>query len=824
MITCELNTGWQFRQCGKKEWFSADIPGCVHTDLIKHKLIDDPFYRDNENNVQWIDKQDWEYWLHFDLPVDISKKQHIALVCDGLDTYASVKLNNKEIIEANNMFHPWIVNVKSLLKETGNQLYIKFRSPVNEILPKLENGTNKLPAMNDLDVGTNPYTRKAAYHYQWDWGPRLITSGIWQPIRLEGWDEIKITDLNIITKKLENEKAELEVAISVLSEITDTAKIKLLEDRNHTSIIKKLDLKKGLNEVSYRFEINNPELWWPAGYGEQPLYNIQIEIETANDSASDSKRIGLRTIELKRENDEWGESFAFVVNNVPIFAKGANWIPSDNFTNRVTEEKYRYLLNSTVDANMNMLRIWGGGIYENEIFYDLCDEMGILVWQDFMFACAMYPANDDFLNSVRKEAVYQVRRLRNHPCIVLWCGNNEIEAAWKEWGMKKKYPDFFWDDYLKLFTELLYEVCQQEDPTRSYWSTSPGSAVGESENPGSGQLGDTHLWSVWHGKEPFEFYHEQNSRFVSEYGFQSFPVLKSVEKFAEPEDYDIFSQVMLNHQKNSNGNALIKNYMEQYYLVPEKFENFLFLSQTLQAEGIKTGAEHFRRTMPQCMGSLYWQLNDCWPVASWASIDYYGDWKALHYYAKNFYAPILVSVKENDSDWQVYVVSDKINSQNAKLNIRFMDFSGKILFQKSEKIQIKPLKSEVYFSLKKEKINNFDPATSFIYCSIENHDQILSENSFYLKKAKDQKLMVPKINTEFLKSDEGYTIQIHSENLVRSVILVVNEIEGQFDDNFFDLYPGQKREIHFKTSQKLEQADFENMFSIVTLYELMGNA
>jgi len=817
-----MSKDWQFRQAGKSDWYPANIPGCVHLDLLHNNLIEDPFYRDNETKIQWIENEDWEYRLIFDISSDILNKMHIQLNFEGLDTYTTVTINGQKIIDADNMFRCWQAEIKSLLKEKHNELIVHFRSPIKEILPKIEKLSHKLPAASDSTIGTSPYTRKAPYQYGWDWGPRLVTSGIWQQVRIEAWDTVKIVDQQIIIKNLNKSRARLEIETEVLSNLPGKALLKIFVDRNKFEVNESIHLKPGLNSFKFEVEMIDPEIWWPNGYGEQPLYTITTELSIEKEYDELSKRIGIRTLELKQQQDKWGESFTFVVNDVPIFAKGANWIPADSFPPRVSEEKYHYLLSSAVQSNMNMIRVWGGGIYESDIFYDICDELGILIWQDFMFSCALYPGDEKFLNSTQEEAIYQVSRLRHHPCIALWCGNNEIEMGWRDWGFQEKMPAFMWEDYLKLFHQVLPEVCEKEDPTRKYWPSSPASDTISVIHPNEATHGDTHYWGVWHGQEPFHFYEKHFPRFISEYGFQSFPEPESVKKFAAKEDHDIFSPVMLIHQKNKRGNAIIKDYLEKNYSVPKDFNHFLLLSQLLQAEGIKIGAEHFRRIQPRCMGSLYWQLNDCWPVASWASIDYYDRWKALHYYAKRFYAPILISSSLENDVYKFYIVSDSSEPLTAQLQIRLMSFSGEVYSLCKKNLQIRPRESSVYHSIPQSDIYRLaNIKETFIYCTLNSDEKLIAESAFYFESPKNLKLTQSAINFKIEKNGSGFLISLFSKNLVRSVILKADGIDGYFEDNFFDLYPGQTRTVCFITDVDFREEDFKNAFSFLTLFDLM---
>ncbi len=823
-MKCELTNGWQFRQAGQSQWRSATVPGCVHLDLFNHRLIDDPFFRDNELKVQWIEDQDWEYQLEFDIPTEFLAKQHLHLVFEGLDTYATVRLNGQIIIDADNMYRPWAAEVRSLIKPTRNLVQVYFRSPIQKLLPEIEKLGEPLPAANERKVATSPYARKAPYHYGWDWGPRLVTSGIWQPVTLQAWDYAKITDQRIAIVELNEARALLEFTTEVIADFERSATIKILDEVHQITKRFPIELTPGTNRFVHHLQIDHPQLWWPNGYGGQPLYTFHTELEIDHTIVNQiTRRIGLRQLELLREPDQWGESFALIVNNVPIYAKGADWIPADSFPMRVAPEKYRYLLTSAAGANMNMLRVWGGGIYEADLFYDLCDELGILVWQDFMFSCALYPGDERFLDSVRQEATYQVRRLRHHPCIALWCGNNEIEMGWHDWGWQEKYSADLWEDYLKLFHGVLPDVCHKEDPSRTYWPSSPASDLDAIFDPNDMRRGDTHYWGVWHKHEPFEQYQHHLPRFITEYGFQSFPAPETISQFTAPEDADIFSPVMILHQKHPEGNQVIHRYMDQYFVVPKDFEHFVWLSQILQAEGIKLGAEHFRRIRPRCMGSLYWQLNDCWPVASWSSIDYFGRYKALHYYAKRFYAPVLLAPKFEHGAYHFYIISDLPDPIAANLFIQLLNFDGTIRFSESTSVQIQPYSSAVYHSIPKADLDpKIDPSRSVIYCSLsDNESKTLSENALYFDWPKKLKLPQPSIQYEISGNGNKFSITLASTNLARSVILQASGVPGAFSDNFFDLYPNQPRHVTFNPSRPVDEKEFQASLRIVTLFDLM---
>ncbi len=529
-----------------------------------------------------------------------------------------------------------------------------------------------------------------------------------------------------------------------------------------------------------------------------------------------STRTGLRTLELKQQRDDAGESFTFVINGVPVFAKGGNWIPADSFPSRITKDKYRKLLEAVRDTNMNMLRVWGGGIYESDDFYELCDEMGILVWQDFMFGCSLYPGDEAFLDNVRQEAVDNVKRLRNHPSIVIWVGNNEIESGWLHWGWKEKFPASLWDDYLKVFYGVLPDVCKSLDPSRPYWPSSPSSNL--KDDPESQKMGDLHYWQVWHASAPFTEYEKQFPRFMSEYGFQSFPQLETVDTYTEPADRDVSSPVMMAHQRHPRGNQLIREYMLREYPEPKDFESFLYVSQVLQAEGIKIGAEHLRRIMPHNMGSLFWQIDDCWPVASWSSIDYAGRWKALQYYARRFYNDILISPHEATGHLDFYVVSDRLKSTDAQIKVSLLDFEGHTLWNQQRDIQVAALNSKSYWSIPvDELLAGKDPKSVFVFAELLVGGKTISRNEHFFEPYKNLSLPPPQISVEGVPTRTGFRITLSSDKLARAVYLSARNYPGFFVDNYFDLIPGSTVQVEFRTPGPVNLASFQRQLVIRSL-------
>ncbi|HJZ81643.1 MAG TPA: glycoside hydrolase family 2 protein [Pyrinomonadaceae bacterium] len=815
-----LNTGWQFREVGQDTWYTATVPGCVHTDLLANKLIDDPFYRDNEQKQQRIGKADWEYQTHFAATPATLRHEHVELIFEGLDTYADVYVNDTLVLKADNMFRTWRIDGKRALKPGDNILRVRFRSPINEVLPVMKAINYQLPAPNDQGELTSPYTRKAPYQYGWDWGPRFVTSGIWRPVSLEAWDKARVSNVQIITDQIDADIASLTANVQVEASTSGRAVVVLNNLTTRTEAARQeITLAPGTNRFPVNFAITHPQLWWPNGLGAHPLYNIQAQV-LSDGRLIDQKqtRIGVRTLELRQTPDDSGKSFTFLINDVPVFAKGANWIPADSFPTRITKAKYRQLVASARDANMNMLRVWGGGIYESDDFYEACDEMGILLWQEFMFACSMYPATPEFLANVRQEAIDNVTRLRNHPSIVVWCGNNEIETAWQHWGWKQKLPNSLWGDYQKIFHGVLQEVASTYDPTRPYRPSSPSANL--EDDPESQRIGDTHYWQVWHAALPFSEYEKQRPRFMSEYGFQSFPAFETVKTYTLPTERDIQSPVMLAHQRHPRGNQLIREYMLREYPEPKDFESFLYVSQVLQAEGIRTGAEHLRRIMPRNMGSLYWQIDDCWPVASWSSIDYYGRWKALQYFARHFYSNLLISPHVENERLKFYVVSDETKAAPATIHVVVMDFDGNVVKSLDRGATIAPLSSRSYFDLAlTDLLKGADPKTSFLYCELLVGGKVASRHDLFFAPFKELRLPKANITWDAAPAKDGFRLTLKSDKFAKAVYLSAGDHDGSFSDNYFDLVPSKPMVVEYQARAPLSLKDFRERLTIRSMVD-----
>ncbi|MGF1556141.1 beta-mannosidase [Paucihalobacter sp.] len=783
-----INDNWQFKQSLDSTWYPATIPSTVHTDLYENKQIPYPFVGDNESQLQWISENGWEYKTRFLVDEKTLQKRNHFLNFEGLDTYASVYLNDSLILKSNNAFRYWKVDVTALL-QSENYLKIDFEPTT------LIEESEKEKLGYELPEGLRIFSRKAQFQYGWDWGPIFITSGVWRNVYLESWNRAKLEDTYIKQISLTDELAQMEAEIEInIAEETELVLEILVSDR--LAVTQKLLLTKGEHLVKIPFEINNPKRWWPHNLGEPHLYDMEVRLRRNNKILDVEKlKKGLRTIEHIAEKDEVGESFYFKVNGEAVFMKGANYIPQNSFQNWVEDSHYEQLLNDAVAANMNMLRVWGGGIYENDVFYEKCDEKGLLVWQDFMFACAMYPGDESFLENVQQEAIDNVKRLRNFTSIALWCGNNEVSEGWHRWGWQEgrsePEKEEIWNNYLKMFDTILPNTVNKltEVP---YWETSPKFGRGDIRYITEG---NAHDWWVWHDGYPFESLVKNVPRFMSEFGFQAFPSYETIKFINDNDSIDINSAAFKTHQKHQISFERIKEYMEHDFPVPDNDEDYVYMSQLLQAYGIGKGIEAHRRARPYNMGSLFWQLNDCWPSVSWSSIDFFGNWKALHYQAKRSFENILVSFETGEKSIGVFVVNDLLENQTGALKLKLLDFYGNELWSENTEISVAKSSSNMYSRIPEE-----------IYKGQEGKvvlEAYFNDTSslFYFSKPKDLILPQAKLNYQITKVIDGFQIEFTSEVLQKNVFLFSN-YEGFFSDNYFDLLPGKSIVVKFETKAK----------------------
>lgn len=826
---CTLHSDWTFCQVGDTLWSDAKVPGTIHQDLLNHNRIPNPFYGMNEEAVQWVENEDWMYRTSFVVTEEQLNRDAAVLELDGLDTYADVFLNGALILRSDNMFVGHKVPVKSVLRKGENRLLIRFRSAVKEALPQWETNGFDYPADNDhSSKRVSIYTRKAPYSYGWDWGIRLATCGIWRPVRLVFSDVARIEDYYVRQASVSASKADVDNRLEITN-VTSQPVSALLKVAYHYSandtkeVQKQIELRPGENTVSLPVMIDNPHLWMPNGWGEPSLYKFTASVSVDGvEVASQERQVGLRSIRVVMEDDEHGKSFYFEVNGYPMFAKGANFIPDDALLPNVTTERYKRIFEDVKAANMNMLRVWGGGIYEDDKFYDEADRNGILIWQDFLFACTTYPHDPLFLKRVEAEAEYNIKRLRGHASLAMWCGNNEIYEGVRYWGWKNKYTAEAFAEmnrgYDVLFRQLLPDMVKRFDSDRFYMHGSPYEA--NWGRPESWKIADSHNWGTWYGRKPFESFDSEIPRFMSEYGFQAFPEMKTIHTFAEEKDFELESPVMNAHQKATIGNALIKQTMSLYYKVPAKFEDLVYVGLVLQGQGMRHGIEAHRRNRPYCMGSLFWQLNDSWPVVSWSSIDYYGNWKAMQYQSQRAFAPVLINAIKEGDDLCVYLISDELQDRDdVRLTVELMDFDGKSHGKWTHSGKLSANTSMLFL---KKRVDEFlskqDAATSFLRFTLKaKNGAALADEVFYFAYPKDQKLPEARIETSVKRRGEAIEMTLKADKLARDIFIEVPVQGVRFSDNFFDLLPGQRKKITITSPEGYSLKDFT-----FTLHQLGG--
>lgn len=780
-----LAGAWQFRQANTEEWLPATVPGSVHTDLLALGRIPDPFAADNEKRVQWVAETDWDYRRSFNVSLDMLAEEQVFLVCDGLDTLAEVSLNGSGLGKTDNMYRQYRWEVKRLLHAGENTLTIAFKSPV--LYTREREAKRHLLDVSQAIPG-GPHLRKAPCQFGWDWGPQLPPIGIWQDIRLEGYSQARLEDVHL---RQHHQNGAVTVEAVVSPEKWGSAKMQaVLKVTAPDGKSWQVETDVAEQAATLQVRIQQPELWWPNGYGQQPLYEVEVELKGAGGTLDRRHfHLGLRHFELRRQPDQWGESFTFVVNGVPVFAKGSDWIPADSFPTRLTRESLENLLRSAVQSHQNMLRIWGGGFYETDTFYDLCDELGILLWQDFVFACSIYPLDDPaFVENLRVEMDQNIKRLRHHACLALWCGNNEMELGWESWNWNK--PE--WQDlkaaYDTFFHHTLPAWVKALDPDTVYWPSSPSSDTPFTDVNGQSR-GDAHYWDVWHGRKPFTAYRTVYPRFMSEFGFQSLPPFKTVQTYASEPDWNMTSYIMEFHQRSGSGNGLMIAQMTDTFLLPKDFQSLVYLSMILQAEGIRYGVEHWRRNKDRVSGTLYWQLNDCWPVASWASLDYFGRWKALHYATKRFYAPVLQSILDEGSTMSVHVTSDLTRAFSGKVKWSLLTIGGEVLQSGEVGVSVPALESlEVFsrtFNLQDEQLRG----TIFVSELFEG-DQQIARNLATFVPNKHLKLENPELKAEVQQKGDQLVYRLSAKSLARYVELEIAGTDVVFSDNYFDVPAG----------------------------------
>jgi len=836
-----IDAGWQFRQHPSspqadshpqaRQWQPATVPGTVHTDLFARGLIPDPYVGAAEADLQWIGVADWEYRTTFDVSPSTLGAARSDLVFEGLDTFAEVFVNGEKLLDADNFFRTWRVRVQGRLREHGNELRVVLHSPINRLLPQVQAMPVKIAGNYPSPYGDEPanamtanFVRKPGYHYGWDWGPRYVTAGVWRPVKLQSWDAVRIADMQLRQAQVNKQRAQLDVRISVDAARAGTYALRLWQtapNGKRTQVAERDVALQGIDGevISLPVTVDQPQRWYPNGYGAQPLYRYDVELRQGRQVlAQASKRTGLRSVVLRTDADAQGATFRFVINDIPVFAKGANYIPFDMFAPRVSDAQLRRVLQSAADANMNMIRGWGGGLYESDRFYDLADELGLMVWQDFMFGGGMQPAYDKaFRDNVIAEARDNVRRLRDHPSIVLWCGNNEEEIAWKYWGggdqgqaLKARDPAFgqkVWDGYVQLFGRDLRKLVDEEGGGIRYWASSPSNDLAEIANTPA--AGDMHYWEVWgNPAHPPVKYLEITPRFMSEYGLQAWPDQRTVDAFAPRQEQGVATPVIEAHQKfmAGKGNERLMHYVEMEFGTPKDFGDFIYLSQAMQAEGIEQAALHHRASRPYTMGSLYWQLNDVWPGASWSSVDWFGRWKALQFHARRFFAPVAVAtLRDAQGKTGVGLINDRTSARSGELRLRVMSLTGTPLRDERKSVQLAPLSATKIASYSDAALlGDADPRTTVAVFELAVSGEPVSRRVIYFSAAKDMKWPDPHLRGELRRDGDGYALDLRSQALARATWIDFGDLEVALSDNALTLLPGETTTVRVKTTAGLE--------------------
>lgn len=780
----DLNGNWQMKDVKSNQWIETIVPGDMYNDLLVNEVIEDPFYRENEYDALELSKHDYEYERDFQVNKEIFNCDQVYLTCHGLDTLCTITVNDELVGKTDNMHRLYEWDIKRILKEGMNKIHLYFASPIKYVEEK--HAQKPLCKGKDSLQGIY-YLRKGHSMFGWDWGPKLPDVGIWRDITIDGYMSERIEQV-YITQTHEEESVLLAIKVNrtLYSSHDTTLEVRVIDPDGN---VMTKEVKGESEEQTVNMVIDHPQLWWPNGYGNQPLYRVEVNsIIDDKVVSTNTNRIGLRTVIVRQEADQWGESFEVVVNGVALFLMGADYIPEDNLLARCNPARTEQLLKGCIKANFNCVRVWGGGHYPETYFYDLCDEMGLLVWQDFMFACRLYDLTDEFVANIEQEFVDNIRRIRHHACLALWCGNNEIE-----WGLSDNWlPDTPQNrsDYVRQYAEIIPNVLRKEDPNTFYWPSSP-SAKGDFNDPNCDHTGDMHYWGVWHETKPFTDYRKYFPRFMSEFGLQSFPGIKTIKDVTIEEDRNIFSPVMENHQKNSSCNAKILHYIAETFRYPKDFESLLDVSQLIQAEGIKYGVEHWRRNRGRCMGAIYWQLNDCWPVASWASIDYYGRWKALHYAAKRFYSPLLISACEDGTMVELHVTNETLNNVKGVVHWKLRKITGEVIEKDILETTVASLSSKQCITLEFKDVltTNELLRNHYLEYAFITEEGIMSSGTVLFVKPKHLALKDPQIETVVKEERDYFEIQLEVKTFAKFVRLDFKNIDGIFDDNFFDLSP-----------------------------------
>ncbi len=835
MRNIDLNGKWKFKNVVKEEWIDAEVPGTVFSDLLNAGLTVDPFYRDNEDKIQELFLEDYEYIREFEVLSSHIENDEVLLCCEGLDTLADVYLNKQLIANTDNMHRTYKFDIRENLIVGINEIHIVFHSPKKYIQSKAE--LSRIPSVLG-NTGVDQI-RKAQCAFGWDWGLSLPDSGIWKNIFIE-CNSTAVIDEFYISQQHESNKVTLQANLEfkIWSSKTLNAEI-IVTGPDNKAILAKGQVDSVSKKYTANIEITDPKLWWPNGYGEQPLYEVLMLLKDG-DTVIDSRKvnIGLRTIVLRRENDEWGKCYELIVNGIAIFVRGSNLIIEDSVMTRYTPERTEKMLKDCVEANFNCVRVWGGALYPYDDFYETCDKLGLVIYHDFMFACHAYPVYEEFLESIREEIRDNVKRIRHHACLGLWNGNNEIETI-IDMFTNKTEPMFLdiqshfncslnaaeeslvKEEYIRLFSEVIPELLKELDPNTSYVRCSPSNDELFKHNE---KTGDTHIYITFLDKLPYKKQRDYYFRFISEMGFQSYPSIKTIETFTLPEDRRSDSPIMYKHQKSYTGNQDIELYMQRDFNLPKDFGLYVYASQILAGEVLKYSIEHMRRNRGRCMGVITWQLNDCWPAVSWAGIDYFGRWKAQQYYSKRFYEPVLVSACEEGSKAGIYVTNDTFEAINGTLKWALKDNGSAVIIQGEEEVSIESLSAKNCIQLDfADLVKDFKPESNYVEFTLTSGAKELGNGTVIFVPAKEFKFLNPEINVTVEENETSFLLKVNTKAYAKSVGLDLEKADCIFSDNYFDVSADAVKVIEVKKSslsEKLNLNQFRNQIKIVSVYDI----
>ena len=807
----DLTGAWKMKCTTDTVWQEGIVPGSVYTDLLRNGNMKDPFWGENEDEILQLSEYDYEYTRSFRIEEADLLFQQLVLVCEGLDTLAELSINSRLIAETDNMHRTYRFDIKPYLHSGDNTIHVLFRSP----LQYAAKADRKKPLWGvSSTVPGYQHIRKAHCMFGWDWGPKLPDLGIFRNIYIEKIADGRVCDF-YVTQKHEADRVHL--SVNVENAFIQSGNNSSRFEENLTILNSRQEpvyqeSREAFASSQFHCIIEAPELWWPNGYGAQPLYRVIVTLyKDGQEISKKAKRIGLRSLTVRREKDRWGESFGFEINGVTIFAKGANYIPEDNLLGRTSRERTARLLQDCVSANFNCIRVWGGGCYPESYFYDLCDELGLIVWQDFMFACAVYDLTTDFAQSITAEFEDNIRRLRNHASLGMWCGNNEMESAWLYWGLPEN--EKLRQDYLTMFERIIPEAVNKFDPETFYWPSSPSSGGGFDKTCEEG-YGDAHYWDVWHGKKPFEDFEKLYFRFASEYGFQSVPSLKTLRAFARDDDFNLFSNVMEKHQKcidNGHGNVTLMTYLHNYYQMPKDFRTTVYTTQILQADCLETAISHFRSHRGRCLGSTYWQLNDCNPVISWATIDYFGRWKAAHYVVKRCYAPVIVHLEQEEDEITFFVSTEQRESADYTLFYRLIHQQKGVLLSGNTEFQMAPLSAKAVSTISLPDLSLEDERNCYLVYGFQENGMEIASKTFLLVKPKQFSFQKPEITAHWNETEDLYELTLSAKAYARRVGIEFADTDVILSDNYFDLLPQEPKTVTIVKSNLPEQVTMDKL-------------